>query len=180
MKNWIKLTILLLNFGMLKFASYNYLDVFIIYVILLNILSLTVFIYFEKKIDKPESLLLPGAFKPILIDNFKNPFNLMLIFMPLIFLIFEGETTMNPIFWFIYYIIALNLTFNIVICSYLIKAFFQQYYFIYIMITGIVFQLLNYFWYNNNIEDVFLVSILFLFAFYSVFTGIIYTKKISY
>ena len=156
MGNVVRLTIVTFNVLAFIFLKEEDLDLFISYLIIINILAFAVFYFFDfsspfnktrRRSLKIENDIKDDDLKTRTFKELKyslsNVLNGLTILFPLVLLVFVKEHSYSGLDVVFSSIIFLHLLLNIMILSILIRNYFRNFYVLFIIIIGILFQIYN-------------------------------------
>lgn len=183
MGNIFRILIIILNVFLYKISTFENTDIFISNMIVFNLLSFVLFIYFDKQVVISNQSD-PNKFKKIIFKglrkNLSNFFNWIVFLFPFaLYAITDLEYYFSEkqIIFFVVMILFLKL--NIITLSSIIKELFKETYFVFIIITGLIFQLYNITLSNSYTNiSIFLVSMVLL-TFISIVIIYKYSSKHS-
>ena len=167
MGNIFRIVILILNVVLYKISTFENIDILISNMIIFNLLSFVLFIYFDKHILISNQSD-PYKFKKIIFkglrENLNNFFNWIVFLFPFaLYTVTDLEYYFSEIQTISFTVMILFLKLNIITLSSIIKELFKKTYSVYIVFIGLIFQLYNIKLSNSftNIT-IFLVSMIIL------------------
>jgi hypothetical protein len=156
MGNIVRLVIIVVNIISFLVVKEEDAILFVSYLILFNSLTFPVFYFFDFRSPfikiSQKYLTIENEIKDtdIKIRTFKemkyslgNVFNWITLLFPLAFLFFVEEHNFTGLYAIFSLVIFLNLLFNIMILSILIRNYYLKYYVLYIILIGIIFLTYN-------------------------------------
>lgn len=178
MKILLRIVILIFNVLLYNTLEIENIDIFVSNLIILNILSFVLLIYFDdykrKNIEINCFIKNETFIKNIILEltnQFKNVFNWIVFLFPLFFCFItklDHFYSEKEIIFFTVMILLLKI--NIIALSLIIKIKHHKKYFVYILISGVILQLQNIF-FNNNFQNItiFLIGLTLITYIYIVF-----------
>lgn len=180
MRNYLKLLFFPFSYFIVFYADKSFADLQIFYIILFNTLMFTVFNLFDLK-SKRSAISNESEYKEMifvnLLTSLKNPFNLFMIFSPLILIYFGDSFCFDALDFILLFVIIINLFINIIILNATIINLHIKYSSIHIVIVGIIFHAINSI-FEQNYFNLYIIGLSYLLLSYVSILIAYYSKKI--
>lgn len=186
MGNIFRLSVIFLNLILYKLTGIENIDIFVSNIITLNLLTFCLFIFFDDFKSRNVIIDKVGKNKGLkeiifigLKKQFKNIFNWVVFLFPLTFYSISNlNHTFSQKEIVFYLVILIFLLVNIIVLSTLIKIEYHKKYFIYIIVTGVLFQIYTSFFSSSfKGNTIFLIGLILLTYLSILFFSYSYSKK---